>query len=405
MSQRAQVGAILVLALALRLATALTLPLPLSGDASGYDAFGAIFANTGRLDDVTGEPLTYRPPGYPFFVGAIYAVAGQRPVAVTVVQAIIDALTVGLVYWFAARRHSHRVGVAAALLWALSMSAIFTTGSLLSESLGADLAFCCAALTIIAAERRSWTAVIAAGVLCGLLTLLRSMMVLFPAALVVSLLFAVQHPWRLRLGLGAVLSLAYVLTLTPWLARNAAVLGAPKLSTNGGDTLYASWVHPPGHPWGNNVRDAVTTEAFTRSPLEADRYLTQKAVEHIRGDVAGALKLVPQKLILLVAPWDHEVVGRGRSRSWNLHWPLLALLALLAFRDRTIRLSVPGVIGWAGFGVIVVMSVAFYGCARYRAPFEGLLVVPAALVLERLWTRWRGSSQGLNGPPVTSTSP
>ncbi len=389
MSSRAQITGLVALALVLRLAVALTLPLPLSGDADGYDKFGFIFATTGRFDDVNGQPLVYRSPGYPFVVGSIYWLAGRNPIAVTVFQACVDSLFIFFLYSFVRARFSSRVALAASVLWAFSPSAIFTTGLLLSESFGTSMAFLAAALVLFGTERRSWGALVVAGLLCAALTLLRSMMVLFPAVLAFAVLFAKTVPFKQRVVMGLVVCASYGLTLAPWLARNAAIIGAPKLSTNGGDTFYAGWVHPPGQLWGNNVRDENTALAATMSPVEADAFLYKKTFEHIRADPLGALKLVPQKVILLLAPWDHEVVGRGRSRSWNVLWPVLAVLALLGLRERELRYSVVGVIGWGGFLLILAMSVAFYGCPRYRAPFEGLLIIPAALALERLWSMYQ----------------
>lgn len=379
---------VVALALTLRLAAAVTLPLPLQGDAIAYDHYGWTFSEQGRLLDFDGSALTYRPPGYPVFVGVVYLVFGRSPVAVACVQAVLDTALVALILFFARHRYSARAALLAAGLYAISPTAIFVAGSALSETLGTFLALVAVGLTIRAGERAESGSAVLAGLVAGLLTLTRSVMVLFPGVLALSFFALGTIPRSRRVMLAATLCLSYGLALTPWLVRNLGVVGKPVLSTNGGSTLYASWVHPPGQLWGNNVLDDNTSMARTMSPLAGDQYLFKKAIEHIKAAPLDAMALVPQKLLLLLAPWDWEVVGRGRQRSWNPLWPLLALLAAWALRDRAVRWSQPGVVVWLGFASLIATSVMFYGSPRFRVPFEALLIVPAAIALDAMMLRF-----------------
>ncbi|MDP1822383.1 MAG: glycosyltransferase family 39 protein [Archangium sp.] len=376
-----------MVALVLRLSAAASLPLPLAGDASGYDGFGALFAEHGRLLDVDGSPLTYRPPGYPFFVGVVYSVFGHKPHLVVVLQALLDTALVAFIYFFLQSRYSSRVALLAAAAYAVSPAAIFSAGSLLSESVGTFMLLLCAALTLRAGESDRAGSAAFAGLLAAALTLTRSVMLFFPGVLVASILAVTALSPGRRMRLVGVLCLSYVAGLTPWLFRNAAVLGKPMLSTNAGDTLYSSWVHPPGHLWGNNTRDEVTAQAQHMGAVESDSFLFKKALEHLRRSPGVAVGLMPEKFALLVAPFDWEIVGRGRQRSWNLHWPLMALLAAWALRDRRLRMSPAGVLVWVGFGSLLLTSTMFYGSPRFRVPFEALLVLPAAVALDGLWSR------------------
>jgi hypothetical protein len=377
----------------------LTIPLPLQGDAHSYDTFARSFAATGSLLDFDGQPLTYRPPGYPLFVGLTYAVSGNSPIAVTLVQALIDTAVVLGLFLFLRVRLGPRVALVAALLYGVSLSAIFSVGSELSEAIGTAMLLGATALTVLAAERDRLTFVALAGLVCSALTLTRSVMVFFPLVLGASLLF-VALPFTRRLTLAGVLCIAYSGGLVPWLIRNLQVIGAPKLSTNAGDTLYASWVHPPGQLWGNNVTDAITAQAKNLSAVESDKFLFAKAVEHIKEDPARAAKLVPEKIALLLAPWDYEIVGRGRQRSWKLHWPVIALLAAFALRQREVRRSQLGVIAVLGFASLLATSIAFYGSPRFRVPFEALLIIPAAVAAERVLRR----VPSLRSPPASQES-
>jgi 4-amino-4-deoxy-L-arabinose transferase-like glycosyltransferase len=378
---------VVALALALRLSAAFTLPLPLGGDAGGYDGFAQTFAATGRLLDTDGTPLTYRPPGYPFFVGTLYAFFGRSPVGVAAVQALLDSALVGLIFLFCRRRFSERAALIASALYAISPAAVFASGAVLSESVGTSMLVGSVMLAVLAAERNSLSLAASAGVLGALLTLTRSVMVLFPGVVAASFLVVTALGRGRRWGLAAMVCVGYLAALTPWLARNHAVLGVPTLSTNSGDTLYASWVHPPGSIWGNNTQDAITAVSKPMPALEADRYLFKKAVEHVKEDPMRAAKLLPEKVALLLAPWDYEVVGRGRQRSWNLYWPVLAVLGGLGLSQLKRRGAQLYVCVWLAFASLLLTSLMFYGSPRFREPFEVLLVLPAALTVEAFGLR------------------
>lgn len=403
----AAVLGVIVLAFVFRATAAFTLPLPLQGDAVAYDLYARLFVEHGQLLEIDGTPLTYRPPGYPAFVGSIYWLLGTSVVAVALVQASLDTLLVGLIFLFLRKRFSRVPAWLGAALYALSPAAIFSAGSLLSESVGTFMALAAAALVVRAGEGGARRFAFAAGLMCSGLTLTRSVMVFYPLALAVSFLACLRLPRKTRLQLGGALVVAYMLGLSPWLARNTAAIGSPALSTNGGATLYASWVHPPGQVWGNNVQDPVTAEAESLPALEADRFLRSRAISHIFENPLRAFRLVPEKIAMVLVPLDWEIVGRGRGRSWNPHWVAVALLAAWAWRRPSFRASHSGWIIGLSFASLLVTTVLFYGSPRFRVPFEALLILPAALTLASLASPERGDpgqflgkSRGISEIPV-----
>src|SRR5438128_1543388 len=77
---RVVVVALLVLALVCRLGVVAATPsfkLPPRGfDPPAYDSFGAAIARTGSFPEPGHRPTALYPPGYPYFLGAVYAVTG-----------------------------------------------------------------------------------------------------------------------------------------------------------------------------------------------------------------------------------------------------------------------------------------------------------------------------------------
>ncbi len=91
---------VFAIALALRLAGAsLAQVTPISGFGS-YDAIARHWLATGEFRDGLG--VAHRTPGYPALLAGVYALCGLDWRAVAIVQAVLGALTAGMVASIAA---------------------------------------------------------------------------------------------------------------------------------------------------------------------------------------------------------------------------------------------------------------------------------------------------------------
>ena len=126
-----------LLAVLIRLMPISDIERPLFSDERDYDRLARTLAATGRYDD-EGRPTAYRPVGYPAMVAAIYCVAGPRPAAVRVVQAILDGATAFLLFLLL-RRRGARTALGAAVLWAGFPPAILYTHFLRPETVASFL--------------------------------------------------------------------------------------------------------------------------------------------------------------------------------------------------------------------------------------------------------------------------
>jgi hypothetical protein len=96
----------------------------LMGDSKGYDEWARRIA----AGDWIGTDVFYQAPLYPYFMGAIYSVAGHDVLAVRAGQAILGSVACALIADAAWRLVSKRAGIIAGLLLALYPPAIFFDG-------------------------------------------------------------------------------------------------------------------------------------------------------------------------------------------------------------------------------------------------------------------------------------
>ena len=190
-----------------------------------------------------GQPEFLRTPGYPAFVAAVWRVFGETNTAVLLVQVVLSAITVYLVYLLASRMWSPAIGLLAAVLTALDPLQNASTATLLTECLAA------LALTMLAAvgfvvfsndKPRLWLLALL-GFLLAAATLLRPVTYYFPL-LVVILLLVKYAPRRDRWGDLVKMTAAFlaplVIFLGGWQFRNHERVDSWRISGIEAKNLY-----------------------------------------------------------------------------------------------------------------------------------------------------------------------
>jgi 4-amino-4-deoxy-L-arabinose transferase-like glycosyltransferase len=268
-------------------------------DALDFDRYGISIARFGRLPlgHQAGDhgPLAYRPPGYPFFLAAIYRAfgLGHRIYSVRVIQAFAGTATVALVAATGWMLWGPIVGLVAAAIAAVYPPLVYVGESMYSEAvfLPVMLGSAVAALMFRRSRGRLRWAV-AAGVLCGVGVLVRpNAAALAPALLL--LVWGVRAP-RLSarsLAAPALVFVCAVLVIAPWTLRNALVLHQfVPVTTELGNTMAgtyndeerlspyrpAAWTEPRLTPeYGHYYRERGTGDAALDQTLRsaAFRYI------------------------------------------------------------------------------------------------------------------------------------
>jgi 4-amino-4-deoxy-L-arabinose transferase-like glycosyltransferase len=260
-----------------------------------------------------------------------------------------------------------------------------------------------------------WRWALVSGVALGLAALTRANVLLLAIAL--GVLVWTDRPRWSRRALRAPLALlaATLVTVTPWLIRDAITFHQfVPLTTEGGFALVgeynkyaaartdypAEWI-PPILQIGE-----LGPNAKTMNEAQLDTRLTSMALDYMKahpGYVAKAVlwnairmfNLSGTKFELSIA--DSEVYPRWlASLSVYTFWAL-ALLAIAGAFTPAARRAPRGF--WWCPALLLLASVFIIGSTRYRSPADPFFLILAALALTDGWRRLRGRRS-----PVPSTA-
>jgi 4-amino-4-deoxy-L-arabinose transferase-like glycosyltransferase len=182
------------------------------------------------------NPTAEHPPGYPLLLSLVGRLADSGVDMQRMAGVLTGTLTVLAVALIARRLAGARAGLIAGALCAAYPSFIAADAALMSESLfGTLVAF---SLLQTLRLREHWTLAGSAvlGVLLGLATLTRTEAALLVPLLALCLLRG-RRPRAPAIRRAALVTLAAVAVVAPWVARNWDVFGEPILSGNVGTTL------------------------------------------------------------------------------------------------------------------------------------------------------------------------
>ncbi|MFQ6059243.1 MAG: ArnT family glycosyltransferase [Anaerolineae bacterium] len=382
MHQRSRIDILIVLlvigiALIPRLQVAMSNQSAPESDEHTYDKYAWSFAlNEGRTEKgkYIYHPLgsfTYRPPGYPLFMGLIYKVSGHNYQAVRVAQALLGAVSCGLLYGIGRLVFGRLVGALAALLMAGYGLLIQFTGWLLSETLFIFLLLLFIWMALVAAQDGDKRAVFLTGVGLGLATITRPVGLPMIPLLLAWLLFSRPFRRRMWTNIGLLL-LALALTMGPILVKNYQIHGKPVLiSTHGGITFWRGLLKGGASkdPTLKDARDRIGHSGLPE--LEQEKRYYQVAFDYLRRypeDIPMILRRKFEQLMFHVSeeytiahkpmrvPGDPimwrlimglSVLGLFLYPRWHLHQRLLLYgviltqIAVTLVYDSTVRYRVP----------------------------------------------------------------
>ena len=359
-------------------------------------------AGDGLSSDV-GVPTAQWPPVFPALLSLAYRVAGPEPLAGELLNALLGALTVVVLYLLVRRMFGRAEATVAAALLAVLPGQILWTDLLLAETLYTFLVVGTLALAVML-PRRPW-AVVVLGVAIGIATLTRGEgLLLLGAAMAV---WWPDMPRRELLARTAALAAVAVLTIAPWTVRNALVMDAfIPLSTNSSTTLWS------GHnPSARGYQSYAPPELLRGIPqtgkereVEEGKLLRREALEYMTSHPLRELELIPLKLLALnrgdgyALEWVNGGAGDDRPLPADLLTPisviadssyylLLALTAasLLVLGPPLWRRPVVRGVLVLFAGSLVLYGFVYYGNYRYRAPLEPLMILVSAPLLVSVW--------------------
>lgn len=341
---------VLALALAVRVMHfSSTMQSPLSyqpgPDEDYYLRFGEAVASGHGADS---PEFTFMDPGYGYLLGAIFKLTGVNPVAVYLLQVLLDTATAFGILVIGRLLGRPRAGLYGALLYGLTSTAVMFCTTLLKEVWVASYVtwWLAAALALLRSERRiGW---VLFGVLCGIGVALRSTLLLFGlAALLVPGLRGARATtgvhWSADWARTALLvMLGMAAALAPWSARNWHAFGsASPLPHNGGIVLHQAynsenpestiWIPPfvnylhPSEIWRGYAAEAERRSGRPLTPREADAYWRKEALDFMREHPGQVIADdAARKSLAFLA--DSEIPNNRSSAEERLFSPILRLL-------------------------------------------------------------------------------
>jgi Flp pilus assembly protein TadD len=371
----------------------------LMGDARRYDVWATQIAS----GDVIGREVFYQAPLYPYFLGAIYAIAGRSLLIVRICQALIGTAACVFLALTARRLYSERAGLAAGLALAVYAPAVFFDGLMQKSSL--DLFFVCLSLWMISGlvdQPRTPSRWFSLGVAVGALALTRENALILAAVILLWALGRSQFTQRQRTLNAGVFVLGVTLILSPVAVRNRVIGGEWHLTTSqlgpnlyignnpDADGTYAALREGRGTPEYERQDATELAEAATGrrlTPGEVSSFWVGRTAEFVRSQPAAWLGLMAKKAALV---WSGtEFVDTESQASYEEWSSLLRVLAAVGHFGVVVPLAVLGMfVTWrdrSRAGVYYAMSAAyvasiviFYVSDRYRLPLVPFLILFAA---------------------------
>ena len=345
-----------------------------------------------------GQPSAWRAPLYPFFLAAVYKIAGHSYLWVRIFQALLSAATVFFIFLSARVLFGEKAGWCAGVLAAFYppfFAYDFSSPAIATETLYTFfLVFFFYALARFLQFRSVWAA-LAAGFALGLASLTRPV----PLALAVLLPFILglaRMPLRPLLGFTFLSALSFAAILAPWTFRNYKTFHAfVPVSTIGGANFYLT-NHPGADGMGGPLefyRDVYypadrALDAMGKNEIEKSRYFYEEAKKTMVENPRESAQLLFRKARLFMDPRIvFEQNGRPiRAISW---FYLLALGGTLAswmfcrspgFSSRERQALILLTLLFAYFLAIHIVTAS---SVRFRLPAEPLLIVMASCALSK----------------------
>ncbi len=395
--QRILFWLVLLIGIGLRLALASTRPDDLLADNDGYLAHArSVSEGTGFLGPFTGIPTAFRPPAYPVALGLLQ-LSGINPATAVIFINLVASIFI-LMF---TRKLSEQCGLTPGFAL-LTVLCVVLDPLLLRYSVLPMTEVPCAALLLVAVvlfrdgqaqSSRKWRTAIASGVLFGVGTLVRPVVLISCGFVSLSAFLRKRHV--------AVLLPAVVagLTMAPWVIRNAVQFHKfIPATTHGGYTLalgnnpvfYKDVINGTDtFPWDGPALDGWQQMMIAKSHRDGvpqanepalDSWYYKKSADAIKADPVSFLKATVLRLrrFWALTTADSQVSNRvsvGVAVWYSLLWFGLIVERLTGWWSGKTRQTAAVGDLWLVVLSFMLMHSVYWTDTRMRAPLMPILIV------------------------------
>ena len=335
------------------------------------------------------ELRSWRPPLYPVFLATLYGLFGFDHLWVMLAQAILGAGATVLIFRLARKLHPPSA-LATGIIATLYGPLVQSTNSVMSESMFILLSLLSLNLLVTGGTARAEEArgglskgrLALAGICIGFSALTRPVgLLLWPVALALQAVSAAGRDshaptwWRQGLWLSA----GVLLCLAPWTIRNYAVHHAfVAISTQGGFIVARSNAIEPA--WRQERGWGIDRDVFEKIPseVERDRHWLREGTSFILSNPGAYLRLSLERFLRFF------YFMRPGYDFWYMS--ILPFFALGLYRYG--NLEPFRHLSWFMAASLATLCFVLYGSARFRLPFEPVLVLFACAAAHNLWQQY-----------------
>ena len=377
-----------------------------------------------------------RPPGYPYFLAAIYALAGPLPLWPRLVQMVLGMINCVLIYLVGKNLFGSAVGLIAAALVSVYWVLIYFEGELLAPVLLIFLALVLIRVLILWIDKLTYPRAVAGGLLLGLFALVRPNIILFvPVLLAWTWWMGRRHDHRSALGKALLGFLpGMIIIIVPVTVRNYIVADDfVPITSNMGINFYignnemtdcVSPIFPElSQLTGNSgwtcfdypqiVRGIETKLATEMKHSQVSAYFSRKAIHYIRQHPLKFLDLTAKKTLLF---WGPAEIANNKEIYYEKKYS--KTLGYMPGFPAVLSLSIVGILSlfaglrqhrptaqWpsaptrrqASAAVLILLFIAtyfvsflpFFVSARFRVPIIPLLLLFAAYGVYHVYQLFR----------------
>ena len=364
---------------------------------------------------LSGHPTSWRAPGFPAALAAIYLVAGISPLAAYLSFCLLGAGSCVMSYLLAREFLPETWARAAGVLAALYFPSIYETTVFEAENVFVPTLGVGAWLIVRYLKKERVWLLAASGAVLGFSALTRGNALLFLPILLAVLIGSQWAQRKWRPAAPAVFAVAFLAVITPWTARNWQIHHGRLvlITTVGGSTFYGGnnsrVLNEPKYLgyWTLDQLPGRDRIAAVGDEVDQEQMNWANGRQWVRGHLAAMPRLW---LFKVVRMWLPDLASENKRYTFLQvvgYTPFLLLYVVAAVRCRQSRLywTAPWMVLHGIILAALAVAVIFFGCPRYRDSTFPVLMVYAGSGLEWIWS-WAHARRehGIARPAVVGAS-